>query len=601
MTEDDTLYALGAATRPAVAHEQPRTSSPRSTEALRWLSASGKRRGRAIVLGYDDPTVLATLGEASELVVDALVNTSDETLHTVRRQLDERGSYGTRVAVRSSRGAALELPPYIAELLVASENATTEALDAGILRKMLESLRPFGGVAIFGGDDATHARVAERIRPNPEFEATRIDGFCVVRRPGRLPGSTDYLGGFAESRDRLVRAPLGVLWFDDAVGHFKRSPQPVFVDGVMVSRPKDWLTGRTKKNRRGGYSLLPPTFSDVYTGRTFLPEEVASVAARVPPDNNAQPSQYRPPTQKNAWKPEPPRPGERTNPLTGRREPRTFPKSYGCDGGIDYGLIYTMRSGTAAFYDKITDSGTISISGPRSGCTNSVIPAAGLLNVPYFYEGCTCSYPLPVGLALVRKPESHEQWTAWGTPSKDAVQGIVRIGLNLGAPGDRRTEDGTLWLDVPSVGGPSPRLDLRFEPAALGAEGRGVVYRHSLRMMGGEGWPWVAGSGVEGIDSLTLRGLQPGPRYTVRLTFSEPDDDASKRRVQSVSVQGRPLAQNLDIRDRAGGPFRGLVLEANDVGVGDDGALVVSLTAREGTTILCGVEIIREESSSRSR
>ena len=34
--------------------------------------------------------------------------------------------------------------------------------------------------------------------------------------------------------------------------------------------------------------------------------------------------------------------------------------------------------------------------------------------------------------------------------------GIQRIGLNLGAPGDRMTEAGTLWLDYPVVGGPSP-------------------------------------------------------------------------------------------------------------------------------------------------
>ena len=33
---------------------------------------------------------------------------------------------------------------------------------------------------------------------------------------------------------------------------------------------------------------------------------------------------------------------------------------------------------------------------------------------------------------------------------------IVRLGLNLGAPGDRQDAEGTLWLDYPSVGGPSP-------------------------------------------------------------------------------------------------------------------------------------------------
>ena len=127
-----------------------------------------------------------------------------------------------------------------------------------------------------------------------------------------------------------------------------------------------------------------------------------------------EPSQYRPPGQKDMWKPKDPVVGERTNPLTGEKEPRTFPKTYGCDGGVDYGSFYTLRAGTPAFYDKTAESGTVFLSGPRSGCTNSIIPSGGLLNVPYFYEGCTCSYPLPTAMSLVAMSESFEQWSSWG-------------------------------------------------------------------------------------------------------------------------------------------------------------------------------------------
>ena len=62
-----------------------------------------------------------------------------------------------------------------------------------------------------------------------------------------------------------------------------------------------------------------------------------------------------------------------------------------------------MRSGTPAYYDKTLESGTVFLSGPRSGCTNSIIPSGGLMNVPYFYEGCTCSYPLPTAMALIKE------------------------------------------------------------------------------------------------------------------------------------------------------------------------------------------------------
>ena len=103
---------------------------------------------------------------------------------------------------------------------------------------------------------------------------------------------------------------------------------------------------------------------------------------------------------------------------------------YGCDGGFNYGNLYTMRSGTAAFYDLKSESGTINISGPRSGCTNSIIPANGVLNVPYFYEGCTCSYPLPMGLSLISMPETFEQWMSWGEVPAEALTGKDSEGWN---------------------------------------------------------------------------------------------------------------------------------------------------------------------------
>src|SRR5690606_29467999 len=224
--------------------------------------------------------------------------------------------------------------------------------------------------------------------------------------------------------------------------------------------------------------------TDMYTGRPLDDDEAAPILSSLGEEEKARtPVQYRPPTQKDAWSPAPPTAGERLNPLTGKPEPRAFPKSYGCDGGIDYGLIYTMRSGTAAYYDVRADSGKIDNSGQRSGCTNSVIPAGGLLNVPYFYEGCTCSYPLPSGLALIAHPPEHEQWSVWGKSLNGAVE---RVGINFGAPGDRRAPNGTLWLDWPAIGGPSPAIDLRTEPEKLS-----TYYRHSVRTRGGAGWPWV--------------------------------------------------------------------------------------------------------------
>jgi hypothetical protein len=399
-----------------------------------------------------------------------------------------------------------------------------------------------------------------------------------------LPGAANYTGQWQANADALVRAPLGVLWYDDDVGFFKRAPQPLFVDGVMRSYDKQWLG--YPQGDRPPYRLSGAVYMDAYTGRALAAAEIERVAASFPDfdPTQKQPSQYRPPTQRDPWAPQPPVAGERVSPLTGQLEPRAIPKSYGCDGGLDYGYLYTVRSGTAAFYDKRLESGTINISGPRSGCTNSIVPACGLLNLPYYYKGCTCSYPLPTSVALVSMPAEFEQWSSWGQAGPEPVRGIQRVGVNLGAPGDRMTETGTLWLDYPSVGGLSPVLAVSTEP-----EAPRWFYQHSLFVRGGQGWPWVVASGAEGLSRLKLDGLQPG-RYLLRLYFAEPAELQPGQRVFDVSLPGRRLLERFDVAGAAGGPLRGVVREFDDVESG--GSLELQLDPQTGRTILSGIELI---------
>jgi hypothetical protein len=378
---------------------------------------------------------------------------------------------------------------------------------------------------------------------------------------------------------------LSLLWFDDTVAHFKRSPQPLFLGGTMVSYLKDWRYPRDPTAKGLDYPLKGPVLTDVYTGRVLEDDEAIDLRVNLdtPLAGKREPGQYRPPKQTNAWSPEPPQPGRRQNPLTGREEPRAFPKEYGCDGGFDYGDMYTMRSATAAFYDKTVESGTVHIAGPRSGCTNSVIPACGLLNVPYFYEGCTCSYPLPTGLALVSMPETFEQWSVWGPSEPREIQ---RIGINFGAPGDRVTRGGTLWLDFPAVGGPSPALATRVEPTDPTYH-----YEHSLWYFEGQGWPWVNGSCAEGLRAFQLSNLKSGT-YTVRLFFADRENTAVGQRIQDVRVQGTSVLTDFDIVAAAGGTRCGIVHTLRNIQVDSDFEL--RLSVQSGRTLINGIELIRD-------
>lgn len=502
------------------------------------ISAAGTDRGYALMIGPNKPGLIESILLNSQYHLVVLAEDHDAGF-----RLRTAGLYGERVVVG---GIMTELPRYFASVIFDLEGEGYEPWS--------EMLRPNGGKVVGEGAKLIHTR-------------------------GALTGSTNYLADWKPSEDTRVQAPLGVLWFDDALSNFKRSPQPKIVDGVMITADKDWLDATNRKGKVD-YKLLAPVFSDIYTGRVLDEYEQPELRAKfgTVDQQSIQQAQYRPPTQKNDWAPDQPKSGMRINPLTLEQEPRVFPKSYGCDGGFDYGGIFTFRSGTAAFYDKKVESGTIHISGPRSGCTNSIVPAGGILNVPYFFEGCTCSYPLPMGLALHSMHEDFEQWATWGAVPKASLHGkIQRIGINLGAPGDRKTRDGTLWLDFPSVGGPSPEIDFTTEPAKPE-----FFYHHSLWMKKGTGWPWVAASGAKGLRSAKLSGLKNG-HYTVKLVVSSPD--SAKHRFDVV-VQDRSLT-NLQPQTMTASTET-----VSDIAV-TDGTLTLTLTPHEGETLLSGIEVIR--------
>ena len=541
------------------------------------LEDTNSKHGIAIVVGVSDGSLSKALIESSDYQVVVFDDDADQ-VQQLREELDEAGVYGNRAAVIHCDLKTLDLPPYLTTLL------TSERSDVDF-GPLLQSLRPFGGTAL--GSNVTKG-VLRTIGPgNFSLESESRSGFTLVRRVGPLPGATQYQGDWSASEDELVRFPLGVLWFDDTLAHFKRSPQPRFDAGTMISRPKDWHALRVEGEYKTDYPLLPPVLSDIYTGRVLDDSERKDlrVTLKSTSPSIAEPSQYRPPRQKDDWKPDRPVVGQRRNPLTGEMEPRAFPKTYGCDGGVDYGDFYTLRSGTAAFYDKTIESGTVFLSGPRSGCTNSIIPSGGLLNVPYYYEGCTCSYPLPTAMSLVAMPESHEQWSSWGE-SEIKPATIQRIGINFGAPGDRITRDGTLWLDYPSVGGPSPKVNIDATASA------NFRYRHSVWMQKGAPYPWVSASMAEGLERFVMKDLKSG-RYLVRLYFAERDDVGPEHRLQDIKLQGRYVLHDFDVVGEADGVMRGAIKEFTNIEVENEFAL--ELSASNGKTIISGIELVRQQ------
>ncbi|WP_202921855.1 outer membrane protein assembly factor BamB family protein [Anatilimnocola aggregata] len=280
----------------------------------------------------------------------------------------------------------------------------------------------------------------------------------------------------------------------------------------------------------------------------------------------------------------------REHPLSGESVEWTWSRNYGCNTPMASENLLTFRSGAAGYFDLCNDSGTGNFGGFRSSCTNNLVVAGGILTAPDYTRTCVCSYQNQTSIALVPVDDA-EVWTSFG--SQTPKQPVRRVGINFGAPGDRKAEDGTLWLEYPSIGGSSPALDISIKPAKV------EWYRRHSSQIEGQGLNWVVASGVEGLTSVKVKlgTSAKSPRiYTVRLHFAELNEVLPGERAFSVSMQGKEAIASVDVVRDAEGKNRSVVKEVKGVRVGDD--LLIELTphsASKWPTLLSGIEIQAED------
>ena len=262
---------------------------------------------------------------------------------------------------------------------------------------------------------------------------------------------------------------------------------------------------------------------------------------------------------------------------------------YGCNTTIGAEHLLTFRSGAAGYFDLKNDGGTGNLGGFKSGCTSNLVVADGVLNSPDYTRTCACSYQNQTSLALVHQPQA-EIWT-FNVMDKPNDHPVERVGINFGAPGDRKADNGTLWLDYPSVGGRSPDITVQTVP-----EKPEWFCKHSSLISNGK-IRWVEASGAKGISRITIALGNDQPKlYNVALHFVEPDENKPGQRLFDVALQGKPVLRNFDIVKEAGAPRIGVVKQFDNIKAADK--LTINLTPAANNnaneTVICGIEITAE-------
>jgi outer membrane protein assembly factor BamB len=289
----------------------------------------------------------------------------------------------------------------------------------------------------------------------------------------------------------------------------------------------------------------------------------------------------------------------RPHPLTGEEVPWSIMRTghhCGMLTGCDSGMIL-FRSGFTGFYDLNEDAGVEHFGGHRLGCWINAIPANGLVLIPEASAGCVCLFS--IASTVVMEPrEPRHQWTIYSAVG--AQTPVKHMALNLGAPGDRKAEDGTIWFSYPRrTAYRETSLDVKLDLKQDFVKGGGFrSISESLlspAAAAGAAPPWVYSSWAEGLQTLTLPllGKDDAPAdYTVRLYLADARPAEPAPSVFDVKLNGETVLRDVAVRSPAD-TNAPRVVEVPAVHVTNN--LRIEFVPKSGTPVVNAIEVRRRD------
>ncbi len=293
----------------------------------------------------------------------------------------------------------------------------------------------------------------------------------------------------------------------------------------------------------------------------------------------------------------------RTHPVTGKPVVWEFQRP-GHHCGMISGCPNTLlfRSFYTGYYDLVADEGVSHFAGYRPGCWLNQIPANGLVIQPEASSGCTCMYSMQSTIVF----QPREQNKAWGIfTSRTDEPAINHLALNLGAPGDRRDADGTLWLGYPRPSSQGQatgdveflRLEHKLKVSTLPGGGyfSNAVEYCSIT---GTDTRWLYSSGCSGVTEITVPLPDEYALYTVRLGFADTENSKCSQRVFDIKMQDNLVRSNFDAVRAAGGGNKAVVEEFKGIEVHDNLKIEFIPKAEQPSAtqvpVLSSIEITKE-------
>ena len=272
VTQDSRLFCFGEKKVEPEHHGLPSSALPspkrKPTEQLqRALNQMTGTEGHALILGADSGSLDGLLNDTQLHLV--VVDSDSAKVAALQKRYDAAGHYGTRISLfHRENPADFPVAPYFANLVLVQEQIAA-ALNPDTIRKVTQSVRPYGGVLCLLHKSGPLQKQLSDL-PQLQLQKASSDMLLAVRK-GALPGSADWSHQYADagqsvvSKDNRVKAPLGLLWFGGPsnakiLPRHGHGPSPQVAGGRLVIEGADILRA-----------------VDVYTGRLLWERELKEV------------------------------------------------------------------------------------------------------------------------------------------------------------------------------------------------------------------------------------------------------------------------------------------------------------------------------------
>jgi len=238
-------------------------SDPWKQRAHELLKMSNSQEGYGVVYGIESPSLLDELLLQSDLRL-IVIDSDSALVNRLREKYLSAGLYGKRIQILNANPDTFSMPEYLATLLI---DTKTPLKSKDAVTAKLKSVRPYGGVACLAVSETHRPAIQTRAsQPGAQHWGLSQQGKDVVfERKGALPGTSDWTHECSDaarsyfSRDKLVKSPLGILWYGDGPGYgfhkfkdYGRGVKPQVAGGRLVA-----FDDRAKRL----------TAIDAYTGR----------------------------------------------------------------------------------------------------------------------------------------------------------------------------------------------------------------------------------------------------------------------------------------------------------------------------------------------